>query len=289
MTREAIARDRIKHDQSTERRMSTIIDISDLSFAYRDALVLKDVSLRVEPGTTLGLIGPNGGGKTTLIRLLLGLLKPARGSIAIDGATPQSAVRRGDLIGYLPQNPTLPDGRFPISARQVARLGLVAKTGMLRAYARQDLAFVDELLAMVGITELADAPVGTLSGGQLQRVLIVRALSAKPKVLLLDEPTTGIDRLGQQQFLETIETLKARLGLTIVFVSHDLRAVSAISDRIGCLNLTLHYHDVPEHLPPDLVYRMFACDLEAFGLGEKCGTPGHVHQHVNPAERAEAT
>ncbi|MEO6436798.1 MAG: ATP-binding cassette domain-containing protein, partial [Tepidisphaeraceae bacterium] len=185
--------------------------------------------------------------------------------------------------------PTLPDSRLPISARQVARLGLVGKTGLLRSYATADLAFVDELLAMLGITELADAPIGALSGGQLQRVLIARALAARPKILLLDEPTTGIDRIGQQHFLESITHLKQRLGLTIVFVSHDLRAVSSISDRIGCLNLTLHYHDVPEHLPPDLVYRLFACDLEAFGLGGTCSDPTHHHPHVNPAETSVPT
>jgi zinc transport system ATP-binding protein len=179
--------------------------------------------------------------------------------------------------------------RFPISARQVARLGLVGKTGLLRGYAREDLAFVDELLSMVGVADLADAPIGDLSGGQLQRVLIARALAARPKILLLDEPTTGIDRLGQQQFLESIAQLKQRLGLTIVFVSHDLRAVSAISDRIACLNLTLHYHDVPEHLPADLVYRMFACDLEAFGLGGSCGNPEHHHAHVAPAATERAS
>jgi zinc transport system ATP-binding protein len=264
--------------------MSTsIIDIAELDFAYGEALVLKNVSLRVDAGTTLGLIGPNGGGKTTLIRLLLGLSEPTSGSIHVDGIPPRDAVRRGNILGYLPQKATLADARFPISARQVARLGLVGKTGMLQSYRRDDLNFVDELLGMVGITELADAPVGTLSGGQLQRVLIARALAARPKILLLDEPTTGIDRIGQQQFLESIGKLKERLGLTVVFVSHDLRAVSAISDRIACLNLTLHYHDVPEHIPPDLVYRMFACDLEAFGLGDACNAPGHVHAHVKPA------
>ena len=108
-------------------------------------------------------------------------------------------------------------------------------------------------------------------------------------MLLLDEPTTGIDRIGQQQFLESIEQLKKELGLTVVFVSHDLRAVSTISDRIACLNLTLHYHDVPEHLPADLVYQMFSCDLEAMGLGGTCGAPAcnnpeHHHAHVKPAE-----
>ena len=261
-----------------------MIDISALDFAYRETLVLKEVSLRVEAGTTLGLIGPNGGGKTTLVRLLLGLLEPTRGTIAVGGMSAKKAIRRGDVVGYLPQNPAVPDPRFPLSASQVARLGLVGKTGVLRSLRRDDIAFVDEMLKMLGVAGLADAPVGSLSGGQLQRVLIARALAARPKILLLDEPTTGIDRLGQQQFLESITQLKSRLGLTIVFVSHDLRAVSAVSDRIACLNVTLHYHDVPEHLPPDLVYRMFACDLEAFGLGGTCTNPAHRHTHVTPAE-----
>ena len=262
--------------------MPDIVDISELDFAYRDALVLKNVSLRVEAGTTLGLIGPNGGGKTTLIRLLLGLLEPTRGAVRVDGMNPRDAVSRGNVIGYLPQNPRTPEN-LPVSVRQVARLGLVGKTGLLRSYTRDDIRFVDELLDRLGIADLASAPISTLSGGQLQRVLIARALAARPKLLLLDEPTTGIDRLGQQQFLESIDSLKKELGLTVVFVSHDLRAVSAISDRIACLNLTLHYHDVPEHIPADLVYRMFACDLEAFGLGGTCANPEHQHTHVKPA------
>ena len=264
-----------------------LVDIHDLDFAYRDALVLKRVTLAIERGRTVGLIGPNGGGKTTLIRLLLGLLDPTRGSIAIDGVSPRNAVRRGDVIGYLPQNPA-PPGNFPLSVRQVVRLGLVGKTGMFREYRKDDLAFVDSLIERVGIGDLADTPVGSLSGGQLQCTLIARALAPRPRLLLLDEPTTGIDRLGQQRFIESIETFKKQFDLTIIFVSHDLRAVSAISDRIACLNLTLHYHDVPEHLPADLVYRMFACDLEAFGLGSTCANPEHQHAQVSPASQ-EAT
>jgi zinc transport system ATP-binding protein len=265
--------------------MTPLIDIANLDFAYGQTLVLKHVTLAIDPGTTVGLIGPNGGGKTTLIRLLLGLHVPTRGSITIAGVPPQQAVRRGDIIGYLPQNPTIAS-RFPIDVRQAIRLGLAGKTGILRRYPRQDLRFVEELIERLGITDLADVPIGSLSGGQLQRVLIARALAPRPKVLLLDEPTTGIDRSGQQRFIESIQQLKAELGLTVVFVSHDLRAVSAISDRIACLNLTLHYHDVPEHLPADLVYRMFACDLEAFGLGGACGNQDHVHAHVQPAHVA---
>jgi zinc transport system ATP-binding protein len=242
-----------------------LISISNLDFAYGEQLVLKHIDLAVERGSTLGLIGPNGGGKTTLIRLLLGLLRPRRGAISIDSLPPAKAVARGDVIGYLPQHQQVMP-RFPISVRQAVTLGLAGKTGMLRGYGRDDLQFVEELLVRTGVAELGETPISSLSGGQVQRVFIARALAPRPKILLLDEPTTGIDRSGQQRFIEFIQTLKNELDLTVIIVSHDLRAVSAISDRIACLNVTLHYHDVPEHLPADLVYRMFACDLEAVGI-----------------------
>jgi zinc transport system ATP-binding protein len=246
--------------------MTSIINISHLDFAYGEQLVLKQIDLRVEPRTTLGLIGPNGAGKSTLIKLLLGLVAPTRGTIQIDGLQPRQAISRGNIVGYLPQNPHLATN-VPISVRQVVQLGLVGKTGMFKSYARDDLNFVDHLLDRIGIADQANQSVSELSGGQLQRVLIARALAPRPKVLLLDEPTTGIDRSGQQRFIDLLTNLKDELGLTLVFVSHDLRAVSSISDRIACLNVTLHYHDTPEHMPADLMYRMFACDLDAMGLG----------------------
>jgi zinc transport system ATP-binding protein len=250
-----------------------LVVISGLSFAYGDHPVLDGIDLAVHPGTTLGLIGPNGGGKTTLVKLMLGLLQPTHGTVRVGGLEPRRALRRGDLIGYLPQRPRTPSN-FPASVRQVVRMGLAGKAGMFRHPAADDLAFVESLMVRVGVADLADRPIGTLSGGQLQRVYIARALAPRPKLLLLDEPTVGIDRGGQQRFIEFIHDLKAELSLTLVFVSHDLRAVSAISDRIACLNASLHYHDVPDHLPADLVYRMFACDLEAMGI-----KGGHVCTH----------
>lgn len=260
-----------------------IIDLSDVDFAYRAGgqRVLSGIDLKVEPGTTLGVIGPNGGGKTTLIRLLLGILRPTRGSIRVAGLDPARAVRQGDVIGYLPQSPQA-SATLPLTVRQVVRLGLAGKAGMLHHSPQPDLAFAEGLLERVGVADLADQPVSRLSGGQLQRVYIARALAPRPKLLLLDEPTTGIDRAGQQRFIEFLQELKAELDLTVVFVSHDLRAVSAISDRIACLNQTLHYHDVPDHLPADLVYRMFACDLEAMGI-----QGGHVCTHGHGVERSE--
>lgn len=248
--------------------MTPLVQIEQLDFAYRQNLVLKHIDLSIEQGSTLGLIGPNGGGKTTLIRLLLGLLRPARGQIRIAGLSPGEAVKRGDCIGYLPQNPSVSEN-LPLSAAQVVRLGLAGKTGLFHSHAAEDLAFVEHLLEQTGVKDFADQPVGQLSGGQLQRVLIARALAPRPKLLLLDEPTTGIDRAGQEQFIQFLLELKQRLDLTLVFVSHDLQTVSRISDRIACLNLTLHYHDVPQHLSDDLVHRLFACDLEAMGVGKK--------------------
>ena len=263
--------------------MPAAVEITQLDFNYGKQPVLRGIDLTVPSGTALGVVGPNGGGKTTLLRLLLGLLKPSGGSIRVGGLSPAEAVRRGDIVGYLPQNPPGP-GAFPLSVRQVVRLGLVAKTGMFRSHAAEDLTFADSLLERVGIAELADTPVRSLSGGQLQRVYIARALVARPMLLLLDEPTTGVDRPGQHRFIDFLQELKEELRLTVVFVSHDLRAVSAISDRVACLNLTLHYHDVPHHLPADLVYRMFACDLEAMGIrdGRVCTHDPREQEILSP-------
>ncbi len=257
-----------------------MVDISEVDFAYRRQSVVRGIDLQVPAGSTVGIIGPNGGGKTTLIKLILGLLRPTRGTILVEGLAPQQALRRGDVIGYLPQQLPAPQ-RFPLSVRQVVRLGLAGKTGPLRRVAAEDLDRVEMLLDRVEMANLAEAPIGELSGGQLQRVFIARALAPRPKVLLLDEPTTGIDASGQKRFIEFIEKLKIDMKLTVVLVSHDLRAVTAMSDRIACLNVHLHYHDVPEHLPADLVYRMFSCDLKAMGIDAP--PHSHVHSHAPAA------
>lgn len=243
-----------------------LLDIRDVSYVYRrgQAAALESVSLSVRPGSVVGIIGPNGGGKTTLLKLILGLIEPTGGTIRIDGRPPREAVRAG-VVGYLPQSPHL-STRVPIDARQLVELGLAGRSGLLRSAAADERAFVDELLRAVGLLDQARTPIRELSGGQLQRVLIARALVARPRLLLLDEPTLGIDPRGQRSFIELILELKATLGLTIAFVSHDLRAVSSVSDRIACVSGRIHFHDVPQHLPADVVYELFACDLDALGL-----------------------
>ncbi|MFI5380906.1 MAG: metal ABC transporter ATP-binding protein [Tepidisphaerales bacterium] len=252
--------------------MPRLVAIDNLDFAYGQQLVLKHITLPVERGTVLGIIGPNGGGKTTLMRLMLGLIVPTRGAIRIDGLTPAAALRRGSVIGYLPQSFNTPTD-FPISVRQLIRLGLCGKTGPLRSHHPDDLQFVDWLIERMGLADMAGRPIGSVSGGQRQRAFIARALAPRPRLLLLDEPTTGIDRSGQQQFIQFVLDLKRELDLTVVLVSHDLRVVCTMSDRIACLNVTLHYHDIPEHLPAELMYRMFSCDLEATGMQKRPPLP----------------
>lgn len=233
-----------------------IVELRDVEFSYGKQAVLEKINLRVDAGTIVGVIGPNGGGKTTLMRLLLGLIKPDKGSITIDGLSPAAAVRRGNIVGYLPQQtPTLPN--LPLSVRQVARLGLVGKTGLLRSIAKEDLAFADSLLERLELDGLADAPVRSLSGGGLQRLLIARALAPRPKLLLLDEPTVGIDQLGQRKFIDILQRFVSDMNLTVLFVSHDLQLVTQICGRLACLNRKLHVHEVPTSMNQELVEELF--------------------------------
>lgn len=284
------------------------MSIRDVSFSYRrgggrwaggsasgavvpGGLALDRISLDIEPEVIVGVIGPNGGGKTTLLRLILGELRPDRGQITVAGMRPAEAVARGDIIGYLPQlaGGTGPGGfevtRLPLTVREAVRLGLAGKTGLLRPYAADDLAFVEHIMERVGLSGVAEEPIQSLSGGQLQRVYVARALAPRPRLLLLDEPTTGIDRGNQQRLIELVAELRKELKLAVVLVSHDLRAVTSVSDRIACLNVTLHYHDVPRSFPAELARGMFCCDLEAMGLGHGSGC---AHAEHGPGRSAAA-
>ena len=239
-----------------------VICVHDVSFAYDLRQALSHITLHVKNGSTLGIIGPNGGGKSTLLKLMLGVLKPDEGEIAVLGRSPRAACADGALVGYVPQRHVL-DWTFPITVRQVVLLGLIGRKGTFGGFSRQQKQLVTETLQAVEMEALADQPIGGLSGGQQQRVFIARALVNQPRILFLDEPTTGIDQSGQEKFLVLLKTLKAKFGLTLVMVSHDLRSVIASCDRVACLNHTLHYHDRPQGLSAEVLFKVFQCDLDA--------------------------
>jgi len=242
------------------REQSDAICLDQVSYDYDGTPALRDVTLHIERGCNLGIIGPNGGGKTTLLKIVLGLLPDYRGSVQVMGLPPRQVCRRGDIVGYVPQKQTY-EARFPLSVREVIRMGLVGKTGLLRRYRSEDRERVERLIEQLDLTELAERPIAALSGGQQQRVLIARALAAEPAILLLDEPTVGVDVAGQRRFASLIHRLHESLGLTIVVVSHDLRAIAGTCGKVAVLSRTIHYHDSPAGLNNELLREIFQHDL----------------------------
>ena len=241
-----------------------------------DTPVLQDITLEVRAGERLGILGPNGGGKSTLHKLTLGLLTGYDGDIRVFGLTPEQA-RRRRLIGYVPQRIDA-ELDFPLTVRQVVELAAALPLHAWQRVPRELARRIDESLAVVGMTEKASTPIGRLSGGQLQRVMIARALACAPRILVLDEPTVGIDVAGQQQFAALLARLHAELGLTIVVVSHDIRTVAAGCDRVACLSRTLHSHGTPEGLTPAVLGEVFRHDVAAIFGGDV-----HVHAHAAAA------
>lgn len=271
--------------------MSIALSYEHVSHSYhgsanavpREKRALDDITLSVRVGERLGILGPNGGGKSTLLKLTLGLIELQAGSITIFGEPPVQA-RRHRLIGYVPQRLEA-ELRFPMSARQIVELGAALATPPWQRVSRAQREQVASALDAVGATAYADRPVASLSGGMLQRVLIARALAAQPRLLLLDEPTVGIDPAGQQQFAELLTRLSGELGLTLVIVSHDIRTIASGCDRVACLARTLHSHTGPEGLTPAVLAEVFRHDVAAiFGdvhvdahAASSCKDPSHKH------------
>ena len=266
------------------------IELERLTFAYSAGAAvpaIENITLRVEAGEMLAIIGPNGGGKSTLLKILLGVLRGYTGVVRVFGESPERARRRA-VIAWVPQR-TDAEMSFPISARQAVTMTAERAMPGWRSLSREVRRRVDEALARTGAQDYADKAVGALSGGQWQRVMIARALAAQPRVLALDEPLTGIDAAGQSQFGEMLRTLHKSLGLTILLVSHDLRAIATAArapgassvggaggaDRVACLRRTLHFHAAPRGITPQVLADVFQHDLAAVF--------GDVHIDAHPA------
>ncbi len=219
------------------------IEIKNLDAVLSGREILKSINLSLEEGKFMGIVGPNGSGKTTLLKVIIGIIKPVSGNVRVCGVTPADAIRK-NLFGYLPQNQKV-ETNFPARALDVVLMGLYAKLGMFRWPAKEDVGRAREMLATMGMAGFENEPYGNLSGGQQQRVSIARALINKPRILILDEPSTGIDVVGQEDFYHLLKGLQKRMNLTIIMVSHDVGTVTSYVDEIACLNKILHYHGSP--------------------------------------------
>lgn len=219
----------------------SLIEIKDVDFAYDRELVLKNINLSVEPGEFLGIIGPNASGKSTLVKLILGLLEPDTGTIRVLDMPVTSARKQ---IGYVPQYPTFSRRDFPINVRDTVMLGRLGLAHWFSAYSSTDRQICQEALHAVEIEDIASRPIGTLSGGQLQRVLIARALVSEPEILILDEPTANIDIRVEEDIFGLLKQYNERM--TILVVSHDIGFISSYVDRVACVNKTLACHNTEE-------------------------------------------
>lgn len=207
--------------------MNNIVVSDHVSVVLDNASVLSDVSFKIQEGDYLGLVGPNGGGKTTLIRTLLGVITPSRGSVTLWGSNPQSSTSI-HRVGYLPQHRPSTHTPFPASVAEVVRMGTATDA-------------VDEFLAEFGLTQQAQTPFRNLSGGQQQKVLLARAFACRPRLLILDEPSTGLDSRSREEFFTYIETVRSRSALTVILISHDTGQIGTYANKILYIDQTVKY------------------------------------------------
>lgn len=240
---------------SFEDMNKPLINIQNLSVGYESQKVLENVSVTIHPNDFIGVIGPNGGGKTTLIKSILGLLPAWQGTVEIH-------IDKSE-IGYLPQfNPF--DKQFPITVEQVVLSGLFGRKRLFKRYRERDKSHAECLMARAGVIDLKDKAVGELSGGQMQRTLLCRALINKPKLLILDEPSTFVDSKFEGELFEWLCELNSEIA--ILMVSHDIGTISSHIKTIACVNKTLHYHQSNKISAEQLLH--YNCPIQIITHGE---------------------
>ena len=239
---------------------ASAISVHNLNFSYHGHTVLSNVSLDIAAGQYVGVIGPNGGGKTTFLKLVLGLLEPGSGSISLFGEPPSKARKLG-RIGYVPQRAAQFEKQFPATVLEVVQSGLTSVPASLQ---KKDT--VMKAMEATDIVHLQSKLIHELSGGQRQRVFIARCLTAKPRMLLLDEPVTGVDVPSRDRFYALLKKLNAEKGITIVFVTHDVDAIAKEVNQVLCLNQKVCCHASPQEF------------LQKHVLDELYGSPtSHTH------------
>lgn len=236
------------------------VQVKNLYVYYESMPVLEDINLTVEHKDYLGIIGPNGGGKTTLLKTLIGLIRPQQGTVRIYDKPPYQAP---ELLGYVPQY-TLFDRQYPISVWDVVMMGRLNHSGLFRRYNSEDKERAQSALELIGMQDFRDRQIGRLSGGQLQRVLIARAITSSPRILLLDEPTSSIDIESETSLYELLGELNK--DMTIILVSHDIGVISQHVNSVACLNGHLYYHGSKD-LTPEVIESVYGCPVDLIAHG----------------------
>ncbi|WP_091741457.1 metal ABC transporter ATP-binding protein [Marininema mesophilum] len=221
--------------------METVLELKDIQFSYENQTVLEAINLSLKRGEFLGLVGPNGSGKSTLLKIALGSLRPDRGEVCLFGQSLRQ-FRDWSRLGYVSQKATSFNLGFPATVWEVVASGLYGKLGLFRRLNKKHGRLVDEVIEKVGLTAYARRNIGRLSGGQQQRAFIARALVSEPELLILDEPTVGVDAHSAEQFYQLLSHLNREQGLSLILVTHDVGAVTTYIDRVACLNRCIHFH-----------------------------------------------
>ena len=247
-----------------------LVEVRDVTFGYGQEVVLDHVHLDIQPNDFLAVIGPNGGGKTTLLKVMLGLLRPWSGEVTYH--FPPGEETRGRL-GYVPQFSTF-DKDFPLRIQDMVLMGRLGRRSLLRPYGREDRAAADRALERLGLRSVAKAHVSEVSGGQLQRALIARALVADPAILFLDEPTASIDAESRETLRDLLEDLNR--SIPIVVVTHDVTSLASMVRRIACINRKLFYHGDPE-LSLEVMEEVYGCPVELVTHGVPHRVLHHHH------------
>ncbi len=250
--------------------MVPLIEIRHLTVGYEENIILSDVSLTIHDKDFIGVIGPNGGGKTTLLKAILGLLPPFRGEVVFHDCMTEGNHHR---IGYLPQINNI-DRKFPISVSEVVKSGLMSKKRIIKKYAQKDLEYAGELMNEMGIYEIRNKAIGELSGGQIQRTLLCRALVNQPKLLVLDEPNTYVDNRFERELYEKLRRFNENIA--ILLVSHDIGTISTYVKSIACVNHSLHYHP-GNKITPELM-EAYECPIQIITHGKIPHTVLHQHE-----------
>lgn len=239
-----------------------IIQFDHASFGFPSVTALKEISLSIHAGEFIGVIGPNGSGKTTLCRAVLGLMAPVEGHLRIfDCACEELRCHHRAMIGYLPQKGVV-DRNFPVTVLETVMMGRYGALGLFKRPVRKDHEIAMEALAHVAMDGHKDTALGHLSGGQQQRVFIARALAQQPRVLLLDEPTTGLDITTQHNVIELIQHLHEELQLTVLLITHDINMIRSRVDRLVLLKTRLFAAGLPDEvLKPDILREVYGKDL----------------------------